>query len=600
LSEQQGRAQAELQTLEAKAAELQARVRQAAALASTADTLERLGREAAALLRRAADQRQQMAHLSGGAAGKTLDDVIAEVLDAEGKLDEAESARDKFVDRRKNAADEIVLVRSRARAVKGAPLALTHSYACPQLERNVTSVREAVARTKARGERVVTLERERAEMAAQKQHLEVEIADDERRQSSSRKEKADAEAVRDRMRDEHAAREQELDQGVRALLRDLDRVTDQTNAIKAFMDERKSEQLLSAKSAVADAQERVNEGEAALKQLADSVRTLDEEVRSFDSNKRLLDDNVAYRQGLAAAEALEGQMQELGAQRDALGDYTPLRRQSEKLRNKAQEFRNDQNVSRGCTSTYKESIDKCRRELKDASFKDVDERFRHATIELRTTEMANDDLNKYYNALDKALMAFHAAKMAEINKVIKELWQKTYRNQDIDHIFISSDAEATTGRSYNYRVVMKNGDAELDMRGRCSAGQRVLACLIIRLALAETFCLNCGILALDEPTTNLDARNSTSLAQALTDLMQSRRDQENFQLIVITHDVRFAHLIGQREHAEYYWRISKDEEMHSHIEKARFASPAFATAVLTHVCCAFRRTSSMVEKARAD
>ena len=34
---------------------------------------------------------------------------------------------------------------------------------------------------------------------------------------------------------------------------------------------------------------------------------------------------------------------------------------------------------------------------------------------------------------------------------------------------------------------------------------QVLACLIIRLALAETFCLNCGILALDEPTTNLDA-----------------------------------------------------------------------------------------------
>ncbi len=54
-----------------------------------------------------------------------------------------------------------------------------------------------------------------------------------------------------------------------------------------------------------------------------------------------------------------------------------------------------------------------------------------------------------------------------------------------------------------YRVVMYSGGAELDMRGRCSAGQKVLACLIIRLALAETFCLNCGILALDEPTTNL-------------------------------------------------------------------------------------------------
>ena len=40
----------------------------------------------------------------------------------------------------------------------------------------------------------------------------------------------------------------------------------------------------------------------------------------------------------------------------------------------------------------------------------------------------------------------------------------------------------------------------------------MLACLIIRLALAETFCLNCGILALDEPTTNLDLANAKALA----------------------------------------------------------------------------------------
>jgi DNA repair protein RAD50 len=55
----------------------------------------------------------------------------------------------------------------------------------------------------------------------------------------------------------------------------------------------------------------------------------------------------------------------------------------------------------------------------------------------------------------------------------------------------------------------------MEMRGRCSAGQKVLASLIIRLALAETFCLNCGILTLDEPTTNLDHENIESLARSL-------------------------------------------------------------------------------------
>lgn len=76
-------------------------------------------------------------------------------------------------------------------------------------------------------------------------------------------------------------------------------------------------------------------------------------------------------------------------------------------------------------------------------------------------------------ALEKALLAFHTSKMADINKIVKELWQKTYRNQDIDYIQIVADADHGAARSYNYRVVMVAGGAELDMRGRCSAGQKV-------------------------------------------------------------------------------------------------------------------------------
>jgi DNA repair protein RAD50 len=70
-------------------------------------------------------------------------------------------------------------------------------------------------------------------------------------------------------------------------------------------------------------------------------------------------------------------------------------------------------------------------------------------------------------------MRFHSMKMEEINKIIKELWQQTYRGHDIDYIEIRSDAEGAGTRSYSYRVVMRSGDAELEMRGRCSAGQKV-------------------------------------------------------------------------------------------------------------------------------
>lgn len=76
-------------------------------------------------------------------------------------------------------------------------------------------------------------------------------------------------------------------------------------------------------------------------------------------------------------------------------------------------------------------------------------------------------------ALEKALLAFHTSKMSDINKIVKELWQKTYRGQDIDYIKIKADADHGAARSYNYRVIMVAGGAELDMRGRCSAGQKV-------------------------------------------------------------------------------------------------------------------------------
>jgi DNA repair protein RAD50 len=92
---------------------------------------------------------------------------------------------------------------------------------------------------------------------------------------------------------------------------------------------------------------------------------------------------------------------------------------------------------------------------------------------------------------------------------------------------------------------------------------------VTRLALAEVFCLGCGVLALDEPTTNLDADNAASLAGALRALMDARRGQENFQLVVITHDEAFARAIGTREHAEFMHRLVKDEHQHSKVLKER-------------------------------
>lgn len=161
--------------------------------------------------------------------------------------------------------------------------------------------------------------------------------------------------------------------------------------------------------------------------------------------------------------------------------------------------------------------------------------------------------------------------MKQINRLIREFWREIYRGNDIDYIQIQanpgkSSNTATMRSSYHYSVVQNKQDVEIDMRGRCSAGQRVLACLIIRMALAETFSTNCGVLALDEPTTNLDRDNIVSLCNALNKLVEDRQGQSNFMLIVITHDEEFIKMLGK---VDSYYKLTRDNEGKSKIDKVR-------------------------------
>ena len=164
--------------------------------------------------------------------------------------------------------------------------------------------------------------------------------------------------------------------------------------------------------------------------------------------------------------------------------------------------------------------------------------------------------------------------MAEINDTIQFLWSNTYFGQDIDSIYIRCEEEKAKNAQYNYRVVMKKNGVELDMDRRCSAGQKMLASIIIRLALAQTFALNCGIIALDEPTTNLDEPNRKNLASQLIELVNAQDSFSNnkkpFQLIIITHNREFVQSLVEEGKIDCFYQITRaiDESHHcSQIQK---------------------------------
>ncbi|PPS05824.1 hypothetical protein GOBAR_AA14813 [Gossypium barbadense] len=330
--------------------------------------------------------------------------------------------------------------------------------------------------------------------------------------------------------------------------------------IKAYYDLKKGEKLKELREQQSVMESQLLNFDARKQEILAELNKSKDLMRNQDQLRRNIEDNLNYRKTKAEVDVLSREIESLQERIMEIGGIFKFEGEIQKISEERERLLSELNRCRGTMSVYQSNISKNKAELKQAQYKDIDKRYFDQLIQLKTTEMANKDLDRYYNALDKALMRFHSMKMEEINKIIRELWQQTYRGQDIDYISIHSDSEGAGTRSYSYKVLMQTGDAELEMRGRCSAGQKVLASLIIRLALAETFCLNCGILALDEPTTNLDGPNAESLAAALHRIMEDRKGQENFQLIVITHDERFAQLIGQRQHAEKYYRVAKDDQ----------------------------------------
>lgn len=107
-----------------------------------------------------------------------------------------------------------------------------------------------------------------------------------------------------------------------------------------------------------------------------------------------------------------------------------------------------------------------------SEYANVDGRYGRLYIEVKTTELANNDLEKYSKVLQTAIMKYHSLKMQDLNKLIKDLWIDTYKggglyyskiliiqyindesNTDIDYIEIRADNEGSTAsRSFNYRV----------------------------------------------------------------------------------------------------------------------------------------------------
>ncbi|KAM8742264.1 DNA repair protein RAD50 isoform 1-T2 [Acanthopagrus schlegelii] len=371
-------------------------------------------------------------------------------------------------------------------------------------------------------------------------------------------------------------KQEECQEKVSAIKERVKAITSFEREITKYVDEGKDEYKEQKESELQETNTQLHEAEKSKEKINKEMGNIRQDIDTQKVQERWLQDNLTLRKRVE-------ELKEVVAKREVLMkdmgnmQVLQLRQERREAERKMEDLKKNRSIALGRQKGFEEDIMHYRKELREDQYEKADERYKNKMITMRTTELVIKDLDLYYKALDQTIMKFHSMKMDEINKIIRDLWRSTYRGQDIEYVEIRSDVDenASAGlrrRVYNYRVVMVKGDTPSDMRGRCSAGQKVLASLIIRLALAETFCLNCGILALDEPTTNLDRDNIESLAHALVEIIKSRSRQRNFQLLVITHDEDFVELLGRSSYIEHFYRIRKNQDQNSEITKCSISS----------------------------
>ncbi|KAJ5454440.1 uncharacterized protein N7458_005396 [Penicillium daleae] len=366
------------------------------------------------------------------------------------------------------------------------------------------------------------------------------------------------------------SRERDLQHEINRLSDSIHQLDLANEDINSYIERGGPHQLDRSKKEIAAIEIEISQFETEQGEITREINKISAQLKDSENTKRQYSDNLTYRQATRSLGKVLQEVEELEAQ-NAEVDRSRFKQESERWTREHNALAAKQASKMG---EMKSKDDQLMQLLADwnTDYKDAASKYKEAHIKVETTKAAVEDLARYGGALDKAIMRYHGLKMEEINSIIGELWQKTYRGTDVDAILIRSDNENAKGnRSYNYRVCMVKSGVEMDMRGRCSAGQKVLASIIIRLALAECFGVNCGLIALDEPTTNLDRDNIRSLAESLHDIIRARQQQANFQLIVITHDEEFLRHMQCGDFSDYYYRVSRNERQKSIIERQSIA-----------------------------
>ena len=185
-----------------------------------------------------------------------------------------------------------------------------------------------------------------------------------------------------------------------------------TKAIDDFAASERTDNLNQIASDTAGIHGEMAKKHDALKSLRSEVSKLEDTVKNQERHKKMIRDNIDIIETQRTARHLNREIERLEEQKKSVeGGDTAY---EEEKRAVALKNKREGELARleGRFMEVVEAIRSLKRKLSTEEYKDVDEQFRIANIKHQTTQLAAQDIKKYWTAVDKALLKYHSVKIA--------------------------------------------------------------------------------------------------------------------------------------------------------------------------------------------
>lgn len=201
-----------------------------------------------------------------------------------------------------------------------------------------------------------------------------------------------------------------------------------TKSIKNFEAEGKMKNLTNCLNEIQQMDKEITRRSSELSLFDQKLKEINSDLDGQEAKRRELHDNLELRRLESESRSYEKRIEELSSKIARL-ESTGLGVDTKKFHENYVDLKNKCAKSEGSLEEMVKNRKLLKAELDSDKYKNAAVRFRDKLIDLTATEIAVDDVRKYYSALESCLIKYHETKMKDINDMIKQLWQEVYKGK---------------------------------------------------------------------------------------------------------------------------------------------------------------------------